>query len=32
MGTDDGPTYDGLGARYQLYYVTPDEIAARIAS
>lgn len=27
MGTDDGPTYDGLGTRYQLYYATPDEIA-----
>jgi len=32
MGTADGPTYDGLGARYRLYYTTPDEIAAGIAS
>ena len=31
-GTADSPTYDGLGTRYQLYYVTPDEIAAGIAS
>jgi hypothetical protein len=32
MGTADGPTYDGLGARYQLFYATPDEIAAGVAS
>src|SRR6185312_2675713 len=32
MGANDSPTYDGLGARYQLYYLTPDELAARIAS
>lgn len=31
MGTDDSPTYDGLGARYKLYYATPDEIAAGVA-
>lgn len=28
QGTNDSPTYDGLGARYQLYYLTPDEIVA----
>ena len=27
MGTSDSPTYDGLGARYKLYYATPDEIS-----
>ncbi len=27
QGTNESPTYDGLGTRYQLYYVTPDEIA-----
>lgn len=28
QGTNDSPTYDGLGTRYQLYYLTPDELAA----
>jgi len=28
MGDADGPTYDGLGSRYQLYYLTLDELAA----
>jgi hypothetical protein len=32
QGTDDSPSYDGLGARYQLYYLTPDEIVAGVAS
>lgn len=32
MGTDDSPTYDELGARYRLYYATPDEIGAGAAS
>lgn len=32
QGTNDSPTYDGLGSRYQLYYLTPDEIAAGAAS
>lgn len=32
MGSNDGPTYDGLGTRYQLYYLTADEIAAGVAS
>ncbi|MGN6312847.1 MAG: phage baseplate plug family protein [Rhodanobacteraceae bacterium] len=32
QGTNDGPTYDGLGSRYQLYYLTADEIAAGVAS
>ena|SRR5690348_1142035 len=32
QGTNDGPTYDGLGSRYQLYYLTPDEIAAGAGS
>lgn len=32
MGSNDSPTYDGLGARYQLYYLTPDEIASGAAS
>jgi hypothetical protein len=32
QGTDDGPTDGGLGARYQLYYLTPDEIMAGAAS
>lgn len=32
QGTDNSPTYDGLGSRYQLYYLTPDEIAAGVAS
>lgn len=32
MGTADSPTYDGLGARYQLYYLTPEEIADGVAS
>jgi hypothetical protein len=27
-GTADSPTYDGLGSRYQLCYLTPDEIAS----
>ena len=27
MGDADGPTYDGLGSRYQLYYLAPNEIA-----
>lgn len=27
MGTNDGPTYDGLGSRYQLYYADAREIA-----
>lgn len=31
QGSADSPTYDGLGARYQLYYATPDEIAAGAA-
>lgn len=32
QGTNDGPAYDGLGSRYQLYYLTADEIAAGVAS
>lgn len=32
QGTDNSPTYDGLGSRYQLYYLTPAEIAAGVAS
>lgn len=32
QGTNDGPTYDGLGTRYQLYYLTPAEIAAKAAA
>lgn len=32
QGTDDSPTYGGLGSRYQLYYLTPDEIVAEGAS
>lgn len=32
MGTADSPTYDGLGTRYQLFYATPDEIAASAVS
>jgi hypothetical protein len=32
MGTADSPTYDGLGARYRLYYATPDEMTTGIAS
>ena len=32
QGTNDSPTYDGLGSRYQLYYLTPEEIAAGAAS
>ncbi|HJR11540.1 MAG TPA: hypothetical protein VJ823_09020 [Rhodanobacteraceae bacterium] len=28
MGANDSPTYDGLGGRYKLYYLTQDEIAA----
>lgn len=32
MGTDDSPTYDGLGSRYRLYYATADEISAGVAS
>lgn len=32
QGTNESPTYDGLGSRYQLYYLTPDEIAAGAAS
>lgn len=32
QGTNDSPTYDGLGTRYQLYYLMPDELAAGVAS
>jgi hypothetical protein len=32
QGTNDSPTYDGLGARYQLYYLTADEIGAGVAA
>lgn len=32
MGTNDSPTYDGLGTRYRLYYATPDEISEGAAS
>lgn len=32
QGKNDSPTYGGLGTRYQLYYLTPDEIAAGAAS
>lgn len=32
QGTSVSATYDGLGTRYQLYYVTPDEIAAGAAA
>ena len=32
MGSNDVPTYDGLGTRYQLYYLTADEIAAGVAA
>lgn len=32
QGTNDSPTYDGLGGRYQLYYLAPDELAAGAAS
>lgn len=32
QGTNESPTYDGLGARYQLYYLTPAEIAAKVAA
>jgi len=31
-GTADSPTYDGLGTRYQLFYATPDEMAASAVS
>jgi hypothetical protein len=26
------PTYDGLGVRYQLYYLSPDELSAKAAA
>lgn len=32
QGTSNAPTYDGLGTRYQLYYLTPDELSAGVAS
>lgn len=32
QGKNDSPTYDGLGSRYRLYYLAPDEIATGIAS
>lgn len=32
MSTNDSPTYDGLGARYRLYYATAAEIAAGVIS
>lgn len=32
QGTNESPTYYGLGTRYQLYYLTPAEIAAGAAS
>jgi len=32
MGAADSPTYDALGARYRLYYATPDEISASAVS
>jgi hypothetical protein len=30
QGSSD-PTYDGLGSRYQLYYLEPDELSAKAA-
>ena len=32
QGTDEIPAYAGLGTRYQLYYLTPAEIAAKAAA
>jgi hypothetical protein len=32
QGTNDSPTYDGLGTRYQLYYLMPGELADGVAS
>jgi len=32
MGANDGPSYDGLGSRYRLYYATADEIASGVAA
>lgn len=31
MGTDDSPSYEGLGTRYKLYYATAQEIATGAA-
>lgn len=28
QGNNDSPTWDGLGSRYQLYYLAPAEVAA----
>ena len=32
MGTDNSPNYAGLGTRYKLYYLAPEEITEGIAS
>ena len=32
MGSANTPTYDGLGSRYQLYYLASNEIASGVAA
>lgn len=32
QGSNESAKYDGLGTRYQLYYLSPDEITAGAAS